>query len=61
MSQWICNDCGHQFTNKDDMKDHININHDEDSKKSESYLFEAPEVDEAKLYEWIAKATAAEN
>ena len=37
------------------MKDHINVNHDEVSKKSESYLLEAPEVDEAEFDEWIAK------
>ena len=43
------------------MKDHINVNHDEDSTISESHWFEAPEVDKAELNEWIAKATAAEN
>ena len=60
--QWICNNCGHQCISKDDMKDHINENHIEDSNKSESDFHEAPEVDKAELDELIAEAAkAAEN
>ena len=43
------------------MTDHINVNHNKNSKKSESDCYEAPEVDEAELDEWIARANATEN
>ena len=41
------------------MKDQINVNHIEDSNKSDSDCHEAPEVDKAELDEWIAEAAKA--
>ena len=55
-SHWTCNDCGHQCVSKDDVKDHINVNHIEDLNKSEYDGHKALEVDETELDEWIDMA-----
>ena len=59
MAEMSCTKGDYQCKNENDLSNHTNVNHIEDSNISTSSCSDAPEVDEAELDEWIAKAEAA--
>ena len=61
LSHKTCNQCDFKYVGEEDIEEHMNVNHPNDLEESTSDYHEAPEVDEAELDEWIAKAKAAEN
>ena len=51
-----CNECDYETISENDLKDHMKVNHMEDVDSLPSNYEDYPEVDEAELDEWIAKA-----
>ena len=56
-----CSKCDFQCTSEKDLTNHMNVNHMKGSIDLTSKSNEAPEVDEAELDEWIAKAAEFNN
>ena len=51
-----CSECDYECTSENDLTHHTNVIHMKGSIDLTSQSHEAPEVDEAELDEWIAKA-----
>ena len=56
-----CSDCDFECTSEKDIRNHMNVNHMKGLNTFTYDIDNAPEVDEAELDEWIAKAAEASN